>query len=615
VDLRRLITRSFFHYFRANIMAAAGLAVATAVITGAFIIGDSLSHSLEKAVTMRLGNITHSITAGERLFTMKMGKRFEEVSGIAVSRGLVAEGMAVSEGGRERLNRIQVLGVDHNFNSVPGTDFDYSGIGPGEVVISENIARRLQLEEGDFFQLRMKRAGIIPMNTPLVSDADQSVSRRVRVAAIAGEGDYGRFNLRVSQTAPYNVFTGIGWLNQVMGLEDMANIILISTPEAETGTLKNYLESSWDIEDANLSLRQLPGTDILEIRSERVFVEEHVSSVLSRLFPDSRQFLTYFVNSLEKDEKSTPYSFITAGHRYPLEPEETVINSWLANDLEAGIGDSLLMRYWETGPRRELTEKETWLVVRGIEEMEDVVADSILMPHLPGLSDAGSCRDWDAGVPVVLDRIRDRDEDYWDDYRGTPKAYISLELGQGLWTNRFGNLTSIWLPAEVVDMEPLEHQKETDHTQQPVNHEEMSSHEEPNDRMEISDREKRAEIRNVRERIRSAVNPAQLGFQVNELRDQGMQSAEKGVDFGMLFGGLGFFVMVAGAMLFFLLMLFNMEKRAEQVKLFSSLGYPLKLIRKIYLGEGMLVALAGSLAGLLLAVLYARLVHWALSGL
>ena len=574
MNLSKLTIRSFYHYFGANIMAAAGLAVATAVITGAFITGDSLSHSLEKTVIMRLGNISHSVTAGERLFTMEMGNRFAQISGLPVSGGLVAQGMAAAEGGgAERLNRIQVIGVDSAFSRLLGTGFQYSGRGPGEVVISENMARRMNLQAGDFFQLRMKRTGLIPMNTPLVSDADQTVARRVRVAAVAGDGDYGRFNLQVSQTAPFNVWADIGWLNMVMGLEGMANILFIASPASETADLHRFLEGSWDIEDANLTLSRIPGEERLAISSERVFIEDHLSSGLTGLFPQSTAFLTYFVNSIEKAGNSTPYSFVTAGSRYLLEDHETVISRWLADDLSAGVGDSLLMRYWETGALRELKENKTWLVVKGIAEMEDVAPDSVLMPHLPGLSDAGNCRDWDTGVPVELGRIRGKDELYWDEYRGTPKAYISLSLGQQLWTNRFGNLTSVWLPGEMDD--PVE----------------------------------------VREVIRSAVSPSQSGFRVNELRERGLESAAGGVDFGMLFGGLGFFVMLAGVMLFFLLQLYNMEKRADQIRLFSSLGYPPGLIRKIYLGEGMLVAMAGTLSGLLLAVLYGKMVHWALSGM
>ena len=573
MQLRRLVSRSFFHYLKGNLLAGSGLAVATAVITGAFIIGDSLSHSLERAVIMRLGGITHSVTAGERLFTMEMGDRFAAGSGLRVSGALVAEGMAISGDGTQRLNRVQVIGADDMFSSLLGSGLDYSATRPGEVIVSENMAGRLGLEAGDFLMLRMKRAGVIPMNTPLVSDADQSVTRRVMVAAIAGDDDYGRFNLRVSQTAPFNVFVNAAWLNSVMGLDGMANILLVAREDAGAGELEEHLAAAFRLEDGNLSVRVVQHRGMIEISSERVFIEDHVSERLDSVFPDGDRVLTYFVNSLEKGDNDTPYSFVAATGRRGLEPGQVVINEWLAADLGAGAGDTLLMRYWETGTRRELTEQETSLVVERVIGMDEAAADSVLMPFLPGLSDAGSCRDWDAGVPVELGRIRDEDEDYWDDYRGTPKAYISLEEGQRLWTNRFGNLTSVWLPGGEDD------------------------------------------IAAVREAIETAIDPMQTGFQVNELRERGLQSAAAGVDFGMLFGGLGFFVMLAGVMLFFLLMLFNLEKRSGQVKLFSSLGYSRPLIRKIYLAEGMLVAFAGSIGGLLLAVGYGELVRYALTGL
>ncbi len=553
-------------------LAGGGLAVATAVITGAFIIGDSLSHSLERAVIMRLGGITHSVTAGERLFTMEMGDRFAEESGHPVSSALVAGGMAISGDGTQRLNRVQVIGADDSFSSLLGSGLDYSVTEPGEAIVSENMAGRLGLEAGDFLMLRMKRAGVIPMNTPLVSDADQSVTRRLMVAAIAGDDDYGRFNLRVSQTAPFNVFVNAAWLNSVMGLDGMANILLVAHEDAAAGELEEHLAAAFRLEDGNLSVRAVQHRGMIEISSERVFIEDHVSERLDSVFPDGDRVLTYFVNSLEKGENDTPYSFVAATGRRGLEPGQVVINEWLAADLGAGAGDTLLMRYWETGTRRELTEQETSLVVERVIGMDEAAADSVLMPFLPGLSDAGSCRDWDAGVPVELGRIRDADEDYWDDYRGTPKAYISLEEGQRLWTNRFGNLTSVWLPGGEDD------------------------------------------ISAVREAIETAIDPMQTGFQVNELREQGLQSAAAGVDFGMLFGGLGFFVMMAGIMLFFLLMLFNLEKRSGQVRLFSSLGYSRPLIRKIYLAEGMLVAFAGGVGGLLLAAGYGELVRYALTG-
>ena len=70
------------------------------------------------------------------------------------------------------------------------------------------------------------------------------------------------------------------------------------------------------------------------------------------------------------------------------------------------------------------------------------------MPDFPGLADAESCRDWEPGTPVDLDSIRKQDELYWDDYKGTPKAFLRLEDARALWSSRFGALTSVRFDAE-----------------------------------------------------------------------------------------------------------------------------------------------------------------------
>ena len=71
--------------------------------------------------------------------------------------------------------------------------------------------------------------------------------------------------------------------------------------------------------------------------------------------------------------------------------------------------------------------------------------DRTLMPEFPGLAKAESTHDWDAGFPLTH-KIRDQDEKYWKEHRGTPKAFVTLRAGQGMWGNRFGNLTAIRFP-------------------------------------------------------------------------------------------------------------------------------------------------------------------------
>ena len=64
--------------------------------------------------------------------------------------------------------------------------------------------------------------------------------------------------------------------------------------------------------------------------------------------------------------------------------------------------------------------------------MEMPWADRTLMPDFPGIEKAESTSDWDAGFPLVH-KIRQKDEDYWKKYRGTPKAFITLAAGQKMW--------------------------------------------------------------------------------------------------------------------------------------------------------------------------------------
>ena len=66
------------------------------------------------------------------------------------------------------------------------------------------------------------------------------------------------------------------------------------------------------------------------------------------------------------------------------------------------------------------------------------------------MAEAEDAQDWAPGLPLDLGRIRQKDEDYWDDYRGTPKAFISEERGRELFGNRWGEFTSLRVPTEDV---------------------------------------------------------------------------------------------------------------------------------------------------------------------
>ncbi|MHC4568115.1 MAG: hypothetical protein ACYTE3_20425, partial [Planctomycetota bacterium] len=105
---------------------------------------------------------------------------------------------------------------------------------------------------------------------------------------------------------------------------------------------------------------------------------------------------------------------------------------------------------------RKLLEKKSAFKIRKILPLAGLAVDPELMPDFPGLADADNCRDWEPGIEIDLDKIREKDETYWDDYRGTPKAFITLAAGQAMWANRYGNLTAIRYALEDISAENIE---------------------------------------------------------------------------------------------------------------------------------------------------------------
>ena len=585
MTILRFIRNNLRYYRRKNMLLALGVAISGAVLTGALVVGDSVQYSLNRIVEHRLGEITHVLKAGDRYFTRELALKVEEELSIPVSSVLLQEGSAVAEGGARRINHVQVLGVEPSFDRLAGLTNYYGGLSGDSVIISQNLANRLSVGTGDELLLRIEKASLIPLNAPFVSDAESIVTLRATIKEVAGDPQLGRFNLRVSQTAPFNVFISLSRLEELMDFSGRINVMLFQGQNREGGNeagneaIRKAVKDHFSASDAGLRIRELEELEPLKVTSERVFIDDVLSGPLSELAKGNQTgeaaggaeaILTYFVNRFESSSGSTPYSFVSTLPSGMLGPGEMIINTWLAGDLDAAAGDTLRLSFFKVGPLRELTDTTASFVVHSIVPMEGRYGDAGLMPDLPGLSDAGNCRDWDTGVPISLESIRDKDEDYWDDYGGIPKAFISISKAEELWKNRFGTYTSYRYP--------------------------------------MSDP---ALFENA---LMDRIDPAMLGFTLEDTRTKGYDAAGGGVDFSQLFGGLSYFLLLAGIILTVLLFLLNLESRDEQLRTLVVMGIPLKRIKRITLGESMLIALLGSLAGILLSVLYNKLVFIAMNG-
>jgi putative ABC transport system permease protein len=276
---------------------------------------------------------------------------------------------------------------------------------------------------------------------------------------------------------------------------------------------------------------------------------------------------------LRLGDKATPYSVVSAISPSDLPDsivpkgmadDEILINQWLADDLGAKKDDTVQLTYYIIGPTRQLVEATSGFRVRDILPMSGKAIDADLMPDFPGLTDVQNCRDWKPGIPIDLDKIRPKDEQYWDKYRGTPKAFVTLAAGQKMWANRYGNLTAIRYPISAG--------LETSLTQ----------------------------------RLLIDVKPASLGLFFMPVRQQALAASTHATDFGQLFIGFSMFLIAAAVILMVLLFAFGVEKRGTQTGMLLAIGLPPKLVKRLLLLEGLTLAAVGSITGALCGLLYTK---------
>jgi putative ABC transport system permease protein len=572
VSAFKLSFRSLLFYRRAHIAVILGTAISTMVITGTLMVGDSVESSLEETVRLRLGNTSYILSGKDRNFRAALANEISRDLALTVSPILQLNGIASSGGGALRVNQVEITGITEEFAGfIPGqTGFNLPA--ENEAYISENLASRLELSTGDYFLLRFDKISQVPKNAPFVSDDDNQVSLRLKVGKILGSEQLGRFNLKASQTAPYNVFLPLSFLNEKsgekgMGLTGKANRLLFATnPGIGENDILEAVKKNWTLADMALEISAGERRSEWELSSDRVFIEPVAAGAAEKMDPASEKILTYFVNGFNCGSNQTPYSFISAGpFRYrdqSLDPGEIFINAWLAEDLSAKPGDSVKLTYFVIGTLRNLVEKSAWFRVKGIVPMQGEFADRGLMPDIPGLTDAGNCRDWQTSIPIDLKKIRDKDEHYWNEWKGTPKAFINYIDGKKLWENRFGSCTAIRFSPDFSSREDLE------------------------------------------QALTTRLGPGKFGISIIPVKEEGMTAAHGGVDFSQLFMGLSFFLLIGGITLLALLYNLHLERRMEEAGTLKAMGYPNRLVRKILLTEGFLIAIPGVLIGGLLAIFY-----------
>lgn len=541
-----------------------GALLATAVLTGALTVGDSVRESLRQQALARIGKIEYALYNPERFFRSALPDALGASAPTAAA--ILLRGAALNSEGTTRAGRVQVVGVDTRFWQLGGAG--ETRLAEDGVALNDRLAAFLKVDVGDEVLIRVDKPSLLSRDAPLSKADDATIALRLPVRTVLPAERFGSFSLDANQIPPYNAFVPLTTLQKAIGQEGRANLILVgagTSPEK----LTQALGESWQLTDAGLSLVPIARTGEIELRTSRVFLEPELARAAETAQPGAKKVLTYFVNRLTVGERSTPYSTVAALEQPGLNDDEALIHPWLAADLGAKPGDRLTLSYWLVGPLRKLEEHQSTVTIKGVLPPDSPLLDPQLMPDIPGLSDKKDCRDWEPGIPIDLGKIRDKDQDYWSRFRGTPKVILSLGVGQKLWNNRFGNLTALRYPTDT---------------------------------------------KTTQTALRQALTPTALGLFFQPIRERALAASANSMDFGALFFGFSLFLIIAALLLAALLFGFGVEQRRQEIGTLLAIGIPARRVHQILLLEGGLVALLASVAGVFLATLYTRVVLMGLGG-
>jgi putative ABC transport system permease protein len=561
----KYIIRSITYYYKQHLALFFGVVISATVLAGALIIGDSIDYSLNKLIDIRLGKTDYAVMSGSRFMDAELAKKIAKETELEVTPLLLLKSIAINSTTGQRVNNTNIAGIDSSFNIITLKPIPIPQ--NNEAIIGNTLAKRLQLKVDDFLLLRIENGNLVPVNAPFSREPEPTVALRVKVLAIADDDQLARLNLKNEQNIPYNVFVSSKMLGEKLELTGLSNVLLIDVGnnDISASNIKNSIQPQWSLKDLGLKIENR-NEQTFDITSNRVFIDSVIVSAVKKTTYNSQNILTYLVNDIEANGKHTPYSFASALEEsisgIALKNDEILINQWTADDLKAKPGDSALITYFVIGQLRDLKEVSRRFVIKQIIENEAPGIDRNLMPDFQGFSEAGSCSEWDAGVPIDLKRIRDKDEAYWDNYRGTPKVILPFETGLQMWQNQFGVLTSLRFNAR-----------------------------------EVSEKE-------ISSAILKNVHPTDLGIDVISVREEGGTAAKNAVNFTELFLSMSFFIILAGILLTLLIYTLHFQKRNNETALLSGLGFGQNRIIKLRIAETLLIVFLGSIFGTFIGILY-----------
>ncbi len=594
-----LVRRNLLHFWQTNLAVIAGVAVAVAVLAGALLVGSSVRASLRSLALERLGSVDAVVTSAHFIddgfaTTLRAAEAIDGLFGGAVPL-IAVEGFVTHQESGRRASGIQVYGVDDRFWAFQGVDPEVYPLGRRDVFVSEGLARELEAAVDDTLLVRVEMPAAIPISSLHGRREDSGRTLRLGIERVLTAAEHGEFSFRPQQGLARSVFVSLTRLQQVLEQDGKVNTVLLGVPpdsgsgsgRSRLGAAEAAIREVASLQDVGLRVRTIPEQGQLAVEAAAGLLNNATVSVVettaSNLGFEPQPVLTYLVNEIRHDDRVTPYSLVaaldldlvsqTAGFDPSLADSGVVLNQWTADDLQAEVGDTLELRYYVWEDEGRLVTRETEVQVAEVVPIAGPANDPTLAPDYPGITQANDLVSWDPPFEIDLGLVRPLDEEYWDEYNTTPKAFISLTNGQDLWRSRWGSVTSIRLDT-TGDLE--------------------------------------ADANRFGAALMSAVDPLSVGLVVYPARAMALESSSGATDFGLYFFYFSFFLVVSALLLASLFFRLGVEQRLAEVGLLRATGFPLAALWRVFSREAAVLSVVGSIIGIVGAIEYADFIMWGL---
>ncbi len=165
MSLFRLAIRSLLYHWRSNLAVALGVMAATAVLTGALVVGDSVSGSLRHLAIDRLGDVDAALVTPHFFRTelaaeVAADPNFLSSDFAVALPAIMLQGTLESAAGQahRRAGNVAILGTTEQF-------WKFGQGGPAksptgdEMVLNEPLAEQLRVKVGDELILALIASG------------------------------------------------------------------------------------------------------------------------------------------------------------------------------------------------------------------------------------------------------------------------------------------------------------------------------------------------------------------------------------------------------------------------------------------------------------------------